>query len=228
MFTRKETATYAQRIEILDWYHANKQSQVKTAQHFSTIYPNIKLTQPRVSDWLGNEARWRADAERYSGSASRMKRVRQTEHPEITEMMEIWITQALNRGVKLTGELLRQKWTEFADIRKIPEEDRLTLSSGWLTRLKQRMGIKEFKSHGEAGSADPNDVEAERRRIQELIKSGGYSLRDIFNMDETGLFYACVAFLCLDVHALTNRAECHLTVDFRTRNSRVLKGKKIG
>ena len=212
----------------MDWFHANRKNQSKTAKYFNTIYPNLKLTQPRVSDWLKEEAQWRAEFTKYSGSASTIKRVWQTEHPEITEMMEIWITQALNHGIKLTGELPRQKWTEFADILKIPMEDRLTLSSGWLTRLKQQMAIKEFKSHGEDGSADPKDVEMERQRIQGLIKSGGYKLQDIFNMDETGLLYACVALVCLNVHTLTIKVECHLTVDFPTRSSLVLRGKKTG
>jgi hypothetical protein len=190
VFTKKETATIAQRIEVMDWFHANGKNQSKTAKHFNTIYPNLRLTQPCVSEWLKEEARWRADYSKYSGSAAKMKRARQTEHPEITEMMEFWVTTALNNGVKLTGDLIRQKWTEFADIRKIPEEDRLALSSGWLTRMKHRMGIKEYKSHGEAGSADPKDVETEQRRIQELIEKSGYRFKDIFNMDETGLFYA--------------------------------------
>jgi hypothetical protein len=35
-------------------------------------------------------------------------------------------------------------------------------------------------------------VERERERVQNLIKESGYALRDIFNMDETGLFYGCV------------------------------------
>jgi hypothetical protein len=52
VFTKKETATLAQRIEVMDWFHANGKNQRKTVKHFSTIYPNIKLTQPRVSDWL--------------------------------------------------------------------------------------------------------------------------------------------------------------------------------
>jgi hypothetical protein len=106
VFTKKETATLAQRIEVMDWFHANGKNQRKTVKHFSTIYPNIKLTQPRVSDWLKDEERWRVEFSKYSGSASTMKRAWQTEHPEITEMMEIWVTQALNHGVKLTGELL--------------------------------------------------------------------------------------------------------------------------
>ncbi len=86
--------------------------------------------------------------------------------------------------------------------------------------------INQLEAMRLAGSADPKVVEMERRHIQELIKEGGYNLRDIFNMDETGLFYACVALLCPNVHTLTNKAECHLTVDFLTRSRLVLKGKK--
>ena len=190
VFTKKENATLAQRIEILDWYHANGKNQSKTSKHFNTVYPNIKLTQPRVSEWLKQEVRWREDHEKFPASATTMKRTRQTEHPEVTEMMEIWVKTALQKKVMLTGELLRQKWMVFADAANVPVEDRLTLSNGWLARFKGRVGIKEYKNHGEAGSADPEDVEQERQRIQKLIAERGYSQRDIFNMDETGLFYA--------------------------------------
>jgi hypothetical protein len=50
--------------------------------------------------------------------------------------------------------------------------------------------LKELKRHGEAASADPVDIENERRRIQAIIFYEDYPLRDIFNMDETGLFWA--------------------------------------
>jgi hypothetical protein len=40
-------------------------------------------------------------------------------------------------------------------------------------------------------------VEGERQRIQELIKTYGYEPRDIFNMDETGLFYGYAGFVHL-------------------------------
>jgi cupin superfamily acireductone dioxygenase involved in methionine salvage len=49
--------------------------------------------------------------------------------------------------------------------------------------------LKEIRRHGKAGSSNAETVEKERRWIQELIKKYGYELRDIFNMDETGLFY---------------------------------------
>ena len=99
--------------------------------------------------------------------------------------------------MNLTGEVLWQKWTNFADLMGIPMDERLQLSEGWLTRFKQRHGLKERKRHGEAASADLQTVEKERQRIQDIIGEGRYKLKDIFNMDETGLFYAYAFTLAL-------------------------------
>lgn len=104
-------------------------------------------------------------------------------------MMYLWVSKAMGDGILLTGDVLRQKWHAFADLVGIPEDEKLKLSNGWLGRFKERNGLKQMKRHGEAASANPETVEQERRRIQELIAKYGYQLRDIFNMDETGLFY---------------------------------------
>lgn len=104
-------------------------------------------------------------------------------------MMDLWVSKAMNDDILLTGEVLRQKWVAFANLVGIPEDERLKLSDGWLTRFKERNGLKEMKRHGEAASSSAETVEREQKRIQELIKKCGYELQDIFNMDETGLFY---------------------------------------
>jgi len=154
------------------------------------MYPNLKLKQPLVSTWVKEEAATRQLWEQARHEHDRMaKRVRQTEHPEVTEMMYLWVSKAMGDGILLTGEILRQKWNAFANLVGIPDDDRLKLSNGWLKCFKDRNGLKETRRHGEAGSARVETVERERKRMQELIKKYGYELRDIFNMDETGLFY---------------------------------------
>lgn len=92
--------------------------------------------------------------------------------------------------VHITGELICEKWKRFADLAGVPEDERLALSNGWLDSLKLRCGLKELRRHGEADSANLVDVDADRKRIQEIIFHEGYALCDIFNMDETGLFWA--------------------------------------
>jgi hypothetical protein len=118
-------------------------------------------------------------------------------------MMDLWVSKAMNDGILLTGEVLRQKWGRFADLVGIPEDERLSLSNGWLGRYKERNGLKEMKRHGEAASADAENVERERKRIQELIDKYGYELRNIFNMDETGLFWGCVLVSCAEPSSLS-------------------------
>ena len=194
VFTKKENATLDQRIEILNWYHANGENQSKTAKHFDPIYPNLKVKQPLVSAWVKDEAKWREEWARTSGRTHTAKRICQTQHPDISEMLDLWVTKAMADDLLITGEVLRQKWTKFADLAGVPEDERLNLSEGWLARFKSRNGLKQFKRHGEGGSVDPERVERERRRVQGLIEEYGYDLRDIFNMDETGLFYGYVSF----------------------------------
>lgn len=128
-----------QRIEILDWHNENGKIQVKTVDHFDKIYPNLKLKQPTLSKWIKSEQEWRGKYESNSAIASKIKRARQTQHPEVTEMMDLWVTQATWDGVLLTGEVLRQKWTAFADLVGVPAEDRLNLSNGWLDRFMARL-----------------------------------------------------------------------------------------
>ena len=108
-------------------------------------------------------------------------------------MIDLWVSKAMDDGILLTGDVLRQKWTKFANLVGIPEDERLNLSEGWVTQFKARNGLKGTRRHGEAGSADINTVEPERQRVQDIIRSTGYELKDIFNMDETGLFYAYVS-----------------------------------
>lgn len=228
VFTKKENATLAQRIEILNWFHDNGENQSKTARHFDSLYSNLKIKQPIVSDWVKNEQKWRTRWEAEQTTERDAKRVRQTQHPEVTEMLDLWVSKAMRSGILVTGEVLRQKWTAFSDLVGIPKEDRLKLSEGWLRKVKIRNGLKEFKRHGDAASSDAKTIDDERKRVQELINKYGYKLRDIFNMDETGLFYGYVIRLGpgskLTMYLWTG---CHLIVVYQTKNTLELKEAKF-
>ena len=65
--------------------------------------------------------------------------------------------------ILLTGEVLRQKWNVFANLAGVPEDDRLKLSNGWLARFKDRNGLREWKWHGEAASANNETIEQEQK-----------------------------------------------------------------
>lgn len=162
-----------------------------------------------------------------SDSERLAKCTRQTQHPEVTEMMDLWVSKAMGDRILLTGEVLRQRWTQFADLAGVPKDERLNLSDGWLARFKNWTGLKQMKQHGEAASAESEMVVKERKRIQELIEQYGYRLKDIFNMDETGLFYRCVPFFFSSVLILYSPV-CLPTVALQIRSMLVSKVVKSG
>ncbi|KAI7957779.1 hypothetical protein MJO29_001978 [Puccinia striiformis f. sp. tritici] len=179
-------ATYSQKVEVLDWYHKNGKNQSKTAVHFGKVYPDLKIKQPLLSKWLKSE-----DAIRLKSSQSAhesTKKVRQLSYPKVEASLVEWMTQAIHCNMTITGDIIKARWRDFARLAGIPSEEWLKLSGGWLDSFKRRHQLKSYRKHGEAASADITVVESEVERVKEITKD--YLLKDIFNMDETGLFYS--------------------------------------
>lgn len=172
---------------MLNWYHANGRNQSRTAKHFNEKWPELDVKQPKVSDWIAKEQNIR---ELYSKSpvvAENLCRVNRIKHEEADEALSMWVCQALEDGITVTGDVIREKWRRFARAFNIPEDQWPVLSEGWLTRFKERNGLKERKKHGEAGSQSIATADAERKRVQEICQL--FKLCDIYNLDETGLFW---------------------------------------
>ena len=64
-----------------------------------------------------------------------------------------------------------------------------TGSSGWLQRFKNRYAIRSKGLHGEAADADAHGVQLSQRSLPALISDLDYSKEDVFNFDETGLYF---------------------------------------
>ena len=73
------------------------------------------------------------------------KKLHQTQYPEITEILDLWVLKAMGNGILLTGDTLCEKWTQFVDLAEVPKDDHLDLSQGLLEKYKKRNGLKVFK-----------------------------------------------------------------------------------
>lgn len=71
-----------------------------------------------------------------------------------------------------------------------PRRGGFVASKGWFEKFKKRFGLRSVPLYGEAASADN---EAARRYVEDefpkIIEEGGYLPEQVFNMDETGLFW---------------------------------------
>ena len=60
-------------------------------------------------------------------------------------------------------------------------------SNGWLEHFKKRFGLRQTRIVGETGNVPITTIKAWMEQYPEIIQ--GYSADDIWNMDESGLFF---------------------------------------
>ena len=67
--------------------------------------------------------------------------------------------------------------------------DNFKASKGWLHSFKNRHGIRQLTLQGELLSADPSAANDFKAFLSEFVEQQGFSLHQIFNADETGLYW---------------------------------------
>ncbi|CAG8622078.1 14635_t:CDS:2, partial [Acaulospora morrowiae] len=104
--------------------------------------------------------------------------------PTIESALTLWVEHAIYYEQALTDEILKVKAQEFAD--KININD-FKASPGWITNFKKCHNISQFIRQGEANSLPLENLPRFRNELQQLIQL--YPIENIFNYDETALFY---------------------------------------
>jgi hypothetical protein len=87
----------------------------------------------------------------------------------------------------ISGPLLQEKALSFANILKI---ENFKASNGWLNKFCARNNIVFRAISGESACGNQNDVNDWTSRLPDIISN--YEPQNIFNADETGLFFCAI------------------------------------
>ncbi|EXX61700.1 hypothetical protein RirG_168730 [Rhizophagus irregularis DAOM 197198w] len=98
--------------------------------------------------------------------------------------MSIWVDQQISRNLTINGSIIQQKAVECANLLDITN---FSASARWLSNFKQRNNLHIYKKKGEAGSVPIDELPQIRAELQEILQV--YELKDIWNCDETALFW---------------------------------------
>jgi len=153
------------------------------ANEFMNRYPTLNIDRSTVSKVLKKADQY---CQLDNVQAETTFRHRSVKYSMLELAMNMWVERVTAGGVIISDSLVKEKGRYFAQELAIPEES-LTFSNGWITRFKRRNGLRKITMHGEAASAPLENLPAERMKLQELLSR--YNPEDIYNADETGLFY---------------------------------------
>jgi hypothetical protein len=110
-------------------------------------------------------------------------------YQDVDEALAQWV-EAYQANININGEMIRQKAAQFLE-RLHLDAPKFEFSSEWLAKFKQRHQIRSHRRFGENGATDTMIIEESLPRIRTILDQ--YALADIYNMDETRLFYCMQA-----------------------------------
>jgi len=179
---RKQAITLEQRRALRKWAHQQhpKPSQKACIDWFFEQF-NHRLSQSTVSESLSSHFKDLDD------TAAQGQRLRTGQWPELERILFDFQQRIDSQGGFTSGDILQEKarqiWTQLPEYagQQCPD-----FSSGWLKRFKLRHNIKQHTRHGEAGSI-PESTEEEMKGLRTI--AGEFEEQDIYNMDETGLYW---------------------------------------
>ncbi|CAF3999186.1 unnamed protein product [Rotaria sordida] len=111
-----------------------------------------------------------------------------------------WFTLQRSKNIPISGPILQQYARDIAQ--ELDESTNFRASNGWLDRFRTRYNIHFRTICGEARAVDPNTVNDWKVRLHSIIEH--YDACNIFNCDETSLFYK----LMPDRSLVVNRNDC--------------------
>ena len=112
-------------------------------------------------------------------------KIRKENFEDIEVILYEWIKQYENLNLPLSQDIIRQKSIEIGE--KLGHWN-FKSSNGWFDRFRKRYNLKNHKICGESGGVNEEViVDWLRDSFYPLLKS--YNMTDIYNVDETALFY---------------------------------------
>ncbi|XP_053570666.1 tigger transposable element-derived protein 1-like [Bombina bombina] len=113
---------------------------------------------------------------------------------DMERLLILWIENQTTRYVPVNQAIIQSKALSLFNDQKAKKGEaakdaEFVASRGWFDRFKKRSNLHNIKVQGEAAAADTEAAESYPSDFAKIIEDGGYSMDQIFNVDETGLFW---------------------------------------
>lgn len=173
---KRKRLTLAQKIEIVKFAEA---------EHIGIrgIAKKFEIGKTQVSEILRNKEHLSKTLVE-QGNVNSKRKFPKTDGEIINKMILQWYLHARANNLLISGTLLKEKALEVASVVGLND---FKASNGWLQKFRERHQISYKNVQRESATVKPFVVNDWLSKVKELIK--GYEESDIFNCDETGLYF---------------------------------------
>ncbi|XP_072574493.1 ARL14 effector protein isoform X3 [Paramormyrops kingsleyae] len=154
------------------------ETKIKTQ---ADIVRDYALSKSTVSDIWSNREKYKTSSQFADGS----KKMRKSTYDDVEDALFLWLKQARSLGAPVSGPILKEKAVRLAV--ELGHND-FKCSDGWLDRFKKRRAVIFRVLSGESVSV-PQELATDWLQTKLPWLLDQYDERNIFNADETGLFF---------------------------------------
>lgn len=177
MSLKRKRLSFKQKFEIIADSEKYGISARKIAEKFG-------VGRTQVNDILKSKIELKKLYEEGGVNADQKRKFPKTDGLAIDQMVYEWFCKARNKNIPISGPLLKEKALEVSENLKNCD---FKASNGWLDRFCKRHDINFKTISGESADVDEVSVQDWFTKLKLIIKD--YDDKDIFNADETGLYY---------------------------------------
>lgn len=182
---RKRTVlSIEQKLKIIEKYERG-QSVKSLKEEYGVGDQTIRDIVKKKSDLL----KFACSSDSSSGMKNR-KTMKKSSYDDLDRALLEWFNNQRAQGNPVSGPICSEKAKFFFEALGL--EGNFDASSGWLTRFKQRHGIRELDIRGEILSGDNSAAENFCKEFNEFVSRENLLPEQIYNADETGLFWKCL------------------------------------
>ncbi len=160
---------------------------------------------------VGAVQNWKKNRQAYEDMAKNnqnidMKRTSRLDgnSADLDERVYNWFITARSRNIPISGPIIQAKAREVASAIGLND---FKASNGWLEAFRTRHCIVFRALSGESANVDLQTVEDWKLKMEMLLD--GYESRDIWNLDETGLFWRLLPSASLDQKSKQSKGGKH-------------------
>lgn len=181
---KKNTLTLETKVKIL--------KKLDEGVHGKRLAIDFNVSESAIS-YIKSKKQFILDAVSDTYQEAKSKSLHKAEYPEMEANLYEWFLNKREKRCTLTGPIIKEQAKNFF-CKVYPNKDKSEFhaSDGWFTKFKNRHGIRYLKIGGELLSSDVAEVTPFLHRFRAKVEEMGLGESQIYNADETGLFFRCL------------------------------------
>jgi len=168
--------TLSDKVKLIELKETQKLSTKELITRFkcgkTQVYDAIKNKEKIMDEWVNSK------------NSGKSKRVKTPSFEQIDQKLYEWFVSVRSKNLPISGPIIQTEAMKLAEKMNVKD---FKASNGWLEKFKKRHDIVWKQVNGEANDVNQETVVEWKQKISRLI--AGYEAKDVYNADETGLFF---------------------------------------